>query len=93
MAHPFTESRADMGKFYEEYLIPLLVENGLDGLEYSYPEHTDEQRGIIKRLADRFDLILTGGSDFHRKEDKFYRLGSCGVDEEDFLELEKRIDI
>ena len=88
LAHPFTESRANMFEFYDKHLIPLLVENGLDGIECIYPEHTPEQIEIIKGWADKYDLILTGGSDFHRKEDEFYALGSKGVSEEVFDELE-----
>jgi 3',5'-nucleoside bisphosphate phosphatase len=91
LAHPLTESRKNMRSFYSEHLIPLLVAHGLDGLELSYPEHTEEDMIFIERLASRYHLLLTGGSDFHKKEDKLYSLGRCGIDEVTFLDLERRI--
>ena len=91
LAHPFTESRKEMGNFYESFLVPLLAKNGLHGLEQSYPEHNEAQMRSLGAMASRFDLLLTGGSDFHRKEDGLYRLGCCGVDRDAFLELKRRV--
>jgi len=89
-AHPFTGSRGEMAMFYQDFLMPLLAGEGLNGIEFSYPEHTEEHHRIIRSMAEQHGLILTGGSDFHRKEDKLYRLGSAGVDKETFDELERR---
>jgi hypothetical protein len=91
MAHPFTESRRDMANFYESFLVPLLAENGLHGLEQSYPEHNEAQMRLLGAMASGLNLLLTGGSDFHRKEDNLYRLGCCGVNRDTFLELERRV--
>lgn len=48
-----------------EDLLPSLVEQGLRGLEVYRPRN---QASLIRRLveqAERFDLFLTGGSDWH----------------------------
>ncbi|MDP3478832.1 MAG: phosphoesterase, partial [Desulfoprunum sp.] len=44
-----------------EQLVPL----GLDGLEGYYPTHSAKIRRKILEIANKFGLILTGGSDFH----------------------------
>ncbi len=49
---------------YGDFL-PSLVASGLDGLEVAYPDHTAETRRYLSRLASRYDLIETGGTDFH----------------------------
>jgi hypothetical protein len=48
-----------------EELIPELVAAGLRGLEVYHPEHTKEQEVHFKYLAEKFGLIITGGSDCH----------------------------
>ena len=46
-------------------VVERLVPAGLDGIEVNYPEHTPELQNQVRELARRFDLIMTGGSDFH----------------------------
>ena len=48
-----------------EKLILTLKEMGLKGIEVYYPEHTPEQTAYYATLADRYDLLATGGTDFH----------------------------
>jgi fructose-1,6-bisphosphatase/inositol monophosphatase family enzyme/predicted metal-dependent phosphoesterase TrpH len=43
-------------------LLPSLLEAGLDGLELVHPRHTYSDHRRIRTLADRYDLILTGGA-------------------------------
>jgi len=38
---------------------------GLVGIEAYYPEHTEGQTRLYVEMAQRFDLLVTGGSDFH----------------------------
>lgn len=61
MAHP-AESRL-------VHLISQLVEAGLDGIEVYYPRHTPEQQSELLALAQRYNLVTTGGSDFHTLND------------------------
>lgn len=49
-------------------LIPLiegLLPYGLDGLEVYYPTHTPEQTALFEKIAKKYGLFATGGSDFH----------------------------
>lgn len=46
-------------------LIPMLVKNGLNGLEINHHANNERDRMIIKEYAKRYDLFLTGGSDYH----------------------------
>lgn len=47
-----------------DYLEPLIAV-GLQGLEVYYPSHTPEDVESLRRLADRYHLIPTGGTDHH----------------------------
>jgi predicted metal-dependent phosphoesterase TrpH len=57
LAHPGASGNAS--------LVPALVEAGLSGLEVYYPEHSRADVKRLLRLCRRYDLIPTGGSDFH----------------------------
>jgi predicted metal-dependent phosphoesterase TrpH len=42
-----------------------LKEAGLDGVEVHYSTHSKSQTASYRALAQRLDLLITGGSDFH----------------------------
>jgi 3',5'-nucleoside bisphosphate phosphatase len=46
-------------------MVARLVLVGLDGIEVYYPDHTPEIQARAQALAHEYDLIMTGGSDFH----------------------------
>ena len=48
-----------------EDLIAVLTEMGLKGIEAYYPEHTKNLVAYYSRLANRYNLLITGGTDFH----------------------------
>ena len=56
-AHPGLSDRDE--------LVPALVAAGLMGIECYYSEHSATQRGAYVDLCRRYDLVATGGSDFH----------------------------
>jgi predicted metal-dependent phosphoesterase TrpH len=58
LAHPFTFDNP-------ETLIIELKNAGLTGLEVYYNSYTPEQIQELLQLADKYNLIATGGSDFH----------------------------
>jgi 3',5'-nucleoside bisphosphate phosphatase len=62
-AHPY--SLGNLKAAYLERTIRELVSYGLVGIEAYYPSHTVEQTGLYLELADKMDLIVTGGTDFH----------------------------
>jgi predicted metal-dependent phosphoesterase TrpH len=57
LAHPGLADR--------DALIPGLVEAGLMGIEAYYAEHSPAQTAAYLALCRRFDLVATGGSDYH----------------------------
>lgn len=48
-----------------EALVSSMKEAGLEGLEAYYPEHSPELTRSLMDLAERQDLVITGGTDFH----------------------------
>lgn len=46
-------------------LISRLKDAGLQGLEVFYSSNTGFDEGIVRRYANKYDLVMTGGSDFH----------------------------
>ena len=63
-------------------IIPELVKIGLDGLELNHHSHSEKDRDTIRNYAERFNLFLTGGSDYHgRYEPNAYKIGDYLSDE------------
>jgi predicted metal-dependent phosphoesterase TrpH len=58
-----------------ESLLRELCAMGLAGLEVYYPEHSASDEARFVKLAEKFDLITTGGSDYHGPDSRKYRLG------------------
>jgi predicted metal-dependent phosphoesterase TrpH len=55
---------ATMEKSFKK-LIALLIKTGLDGIEVWYPTHTSQQVTRFKSIVRMYNLIPTGGSDWH----------------------------
>ncbi len=64
LAHPIYISKDE--RILEKVLAEL-CESGLDGLESYYSQYTPEFTEVCLRLCEKFDLLPTGGSDFHGK--------------------------
>lgn len=45
--------------------VPKLKSIGIQGIEAYYPSHSKEQTQVFLQTAKRFDLLITGGTDFH----------------------------
>ena len=61
-AHPYQVGLEDEAL---ETLVRQLKDWGLDAIECCYPRHTPEQTAFYLRLAEKYGLHVTGGSDFH----------------------------
>lgn len=61
-AHPYARLR---GAVVGEPEIRALAAAGLTGIEVDHPDHTPEDRGALRRLADALELVVTGSSDYH----------------------------
>jgi len=59
LAHPYSLN--------QDSLIPQFIEYGLLGIEVYYPEHTSSMVEFYLNLAKKYNLLITGGSDYHGK--------------------------
>lgn len=48
-----------------EQTIEFLVNNGLDGIEVFHSNHTPDNEKEYLALAEKYNLLISGGSDFH----------------------------
>ncbi|PLR80573.1 hypothetical protein CVD25_18680 [Bacillus canaveralius] len=63
----------------------------MQGIEVNHPLHDGKARAKAKELAERFDLIQTGGSDFHGfYSDTQSMIGSHTTDLAEFEKLQER---
>lgn len=62
LAHPFQYHFSDQEL---RELLRQLCQCGLIGIEVYYSTHTNEQTEYLQKLAQEFDLLPSGGSDFH----------------------------
>jgi predicted metal-dependent phosphoesterase TrpH len=73
LAHPLTIIDPEM-------MIAGLKAVGLVGMEVHYNGYTEDERNMLARLARNYDLIATGGSDYHGIDDSTETMiGSAGV--------------
>lgn len=63
LAHPFTIKTGS--EIELDRIISELISIGLKGIEIYYSEHTDIQIALYKRIAEKYHLLVTGGTDFH----------------------------
>ena len=62
LAHP---TLYHYGQAQLEKLVKILKESGLMGIEAIYSTYSIGEEGQIRHLAKKFDLSISGGSDFH----------------------------
>lgn len=72
MAHPY-QSGLSINELTEELI--RLKELGLDGLEAYYNDHTPSRTAALLELANRLNLAVSGGSDFHGEPKPDIKLG------------------
>ena len=72
LAHPFLNLKYEE---LEEFL-PQAKEVGLDAMETLYSKFDEEKTRTAKELAKRFDLLESGGSDFHGANKPEIQLGT-----------------
>jgi hypothetical protein len=77
---------AHPGGARSDYLIQDFVKNGLMGIEIHHPTHGDRNIKIYEEIAAEYNLLITGGTDFHGRDDD-YELGEYGIDEENYERL------
>jgi len=73
LAHP---TLYDLNMDQLEELCRELIPYGLDGIECQYSTYTPTETKAITALAEKLDLLPSGGSDFHGKNKPNIHLGS-----------------
>jgi len=70
LAHP--------GHWTSSTQIRQLIDAGLDGIEVYHPSHSASLRSYYRRMATGYDLLVTGGSDYHGHKEES-SLGEIGL--------------
>lgn len=78
-AHPILLKRKNM--------IRKVAALGFDGMECYYARFSKEQCQEMQRIAERYELLITGGSDYHGHIKEFNRMGSSFTNQEDLQRL------
>ncbi|BBO76539.1 PHP-like protein [Desulfosarcina widdelii] len=63
LAHPYLNDLNGQDRF--ESFLKTLISLGLGGIEAIYPDHPETATSEYCRLARKYDLVITGGTDFH----------------------------
>jgi len=74
LAHPGL-LKIDHTQHLEDLIIEL-KKMGLKGIEVFYPEHSPDQNRLFMDLASQYDLLITGGTDFHGSIHPEIQMGS-----------------
>ena len=95
LAHPawirnFNEEGRELGMEDLFNAIIDLKSAGLDGIEIGHRLNSKDSQIKLLNLAREFDLLTTGGSDFHGKPRCVF--GVYGTTYEEFLQLKNRVD-
>ncbi len=90
LAHPklITENTDEVEK-----LIVELVKYGLRGIEVNYYSFSKSDKEFYKKIAEKYNLIITGGSDFHGGNRVNVSLGETGLNSSEFENLKKSLKI
>ena len=73
LAHPYLIPYQSLDQL--DYFIRLLSDMGLKGIEVYYSKHPAEAVRQYIILAEKYDLLATGGSDFHGRLTPEIRMG------------------
>ena len=73
LAHPKT--LGIQGTSALEEIVSELIPEGLKGIEAMYPEHSSSEMERFKLLAERYGLLITGGTDYHGIEKEALEIG------------------
>jgi hypothetical protein len=79
LAHPAQTDSFD--------LIPALIDAGLQGIEVRHPDHGPAEEARAREAAERYSLLVSGGSDWHGSLGDEGSIGSHGPDSEIFSAL------
>ena len=71
-----------------------LLKNGIEGIEAIYPKHSAEETEKYLALAEKYHLLVTGGSDYHGIAGRYpAELGQFVIDDAYAAELYREPEI
>lgn len=73
-------------------LIRRLKDVGLDAIEANYSSFNKIEKQKYKRLAKKYDLLITGGSDFHGANREGVDIGDAGLEYSQFEKIKKIVN-
>ncbi len=73
-AHPLHERKGD--RSYLRKMLKQMIGWGLDGVEGYYSLFTERQQAISQSVAEELGILISGGSDYHGKNQPSIRLGT-----------------
>jgi len=88
IAHPLASLR---GRTVSIESFKSMVEAGLDGIEISHRDQSEDERQLLREIVEQYDIIATGSSDYHGNG-KLNELAEFTTKPEDFEALEARAD-
>jgi 3',5'-nucleoside bisphosphate phosphatase len=88
IAHPLASLR---GRTVSIESFESMVEAGLDGIEISHRDQSEDERQLLREVVAQYDIIATGSSDYHGNG-KLNELAEFTTKPEDFEALEARAD-
>jgi predicted metal-dependent phosphoesterase TrpH len=88
IAHPLASLR---GRTVSIDSFKSMVEAGLDGIEISHRDQSEDERELLREVVAEYGIIATGSSDYHGNG-KLNELAEFTTKPEDFENLESRAD-
>jgi predicted metal-dependent phosphoesterase TrpH len=76
LAHPKTVNTENKSL---DDIVKMLADDGIQGLEVYHSDHTKKDSAEFKRLAEKYNLLITGGSDCHGLGKKEVLIGRVKV--------------
>jgi len=88
IAHPLASLR---GRTVSIESFKSMFDAGLDGIEISHRDQSEDERELLRQVVSQYDIIATGSSDYHGNG-KLNQLAEFTTKPEDFEALEARAD-
>lgn len=77
---------------HSKSILEQLIDCGLQGIEAFYPSHTQSETNKLLNLANKYNLLVTGGTDYHGLSRPPYQdIGSVGVSYAEFSRLKEKL--
>ena len=78
----------------DDALVEHLLKQGIEGVEAFYPKHSPEDTERYVAMANKYNLMITGGSDFHGIEGRMPKnLGEFSIEDSYAAEIYREPNI